>query len=276
MTGASNEHTRDPLIRAFGAVLRSYREAAGLSRHQVAEALGCTDGWIEKMETGTKPSLASAIDLDTFFEIPQKIFQEMAQEIERAGIRIAPPPPGFQRYAELESRAALIQKFEALAVTGLLQTPDYAREVLKTVQRQPETIEQFLTARIQRQEILTRETPAQLFVTQDERSLRTMLGSREVMQEQLKHLLETAQRGNVTLQVVPASTGGYAGIEGSLTLLDFDGAPNVAYVEAQGQGQVIETPARVVDCAVRYRLINSYALPLDESLRLIESILESL
>ncbi|MBC6465980.1 transcriptional regulator [Actinomadura alba] len=83
------DFTPDPLIRAFGALLRRYREAAGLSRRQLAEALGCSYQWIEKMETGKKPSIDSAIDLDTFFKIPEKTFQTLAEEIERAGKRFS-------------------------------------------------------------------------------------------------------------------------------------------------------------------------------------------
>ncbi|MEU8797213.1 helix-turn-helix transcriptional regulator [Spirillospora sp. NPDC048819] len=40
-------YTRDPLLRTFGAVLRAHREAAGLSRPQLAQALGCQASWIE-------------------------------------------------------------------------------------------------------------------------------------------------------------------------------------------------------------------------------------
>lgn len=96
------------------------------------------------------------------------------------------------------------------------------------------------------------------------------------MRNQLRHLLEMSQRGNIQHQVVPQSTGGYAGIEGSLTLLKLDGGREVAYVETQGQGQLIENPARVADCAVRYNLLRGYALRVPETQQLIKSILESL
>jgi transcriptional regulator with XRE-family HTH domain len=86
------EHTRDPLIRAFGAVLRAHREEAGLSRAQLAEALGCSPQWIEKLETGKKPSKESAID-------------------QSAG-RSPATPPGFGRYAELERQATTIRKLK--------------------------------------------------------------------------------------------------------------------------------------------------------------------
>ncbi|MFC5182303.1 helix-turn-helix domain-containing protein [Actinomadura harenae] len=48
-------YTRDPLLRSFGRVMHSHREAANLSRPQLADELGCGATWIEKLETGRKP-----------------------------------------------------------------------------------------------------------------------------------------------------------------------------------------------------------------------------
>ncbi|QXJ22120.1 helix-turn-helix domain-containing protein [Actinomadura graeca] len=108
MTGEPDAYTRDPLVRTFGTVLRGYREAAGLSRPQLAEALGCTYAWIEKMETGTKPSVASAIDLDTYFKIPTRPFQKLAEEIEQMGRRPAsrPASPNSSRRKPKRCRSA--------------------------------------------------------------------------------------------------------------------------------------------------------------------------
>jgi transcriptional regulator with XRE-family HTH domain len=82
---ANGALTRDPLIRAFGAVLRGHREAAKLSRPALAKALGCTPQWIEKLETGQRaPSEATSEDLDTYFKTPET-FHRMWIEIRRAG-----------------------------------------------------------------------------------------------------------------------------------------------------------------------------------------------
>ncbi|MGH3390559.1 MAG: Scr1 family TA system antitoxin-like transcriptional regulator [Actinomadura sp.] len=124
MTGRP-EHTRDPLIRAFGAILRTYRDAKKLSRAQLAEAVGCTEGWIEKMENGTKPSLASAIDFDTYFDIPEKVFQQMAEEIEDAGIHAAPPPGCQILPADTTHYAAFSGSFTVLGFADGVQPAAY-------------------------------------------------------------------------------------------------------------------------------------------------------
>jgi ribosome-binding protein aMBF1 (putative translation factor) len=274
MSDDAREYTRDPLIRAFGAVLRAHREEAGLSRAQLAESLGCSPQWIEKLETGKKPSKESAIDLDTFFKISARTFQRMWEEIESAGRRPA-APPGFRRYAELEKQATTIRTFEALLITGLFQTEDYARAVMASLQA-PDMIEQALAARMERQEILTRDRPPRVWLTIDEWVLRRPVGGPEVMREQLCYLLEAGTHPHTMIQVLPHNTDHYVALSGSFTLLGFDDAPDVGYVEAAGQGNLIQEPRAVADCAVRYDSLRGHAFPVAESRRIIETAMEDL
>jgi transcriptional regulator with XRE-family HTH domain len=276
MSDDAHEYTRDPLIRAFGAVLRAHREEAGLSRAQLAESLGCSPQWIEKLETGKKPSKESAIDLDTYFKIPARTFQRMWEEIERAG-RHPAAPPGFRRYAELEQQATTIRKFEALLITGLFQTEDYARAVLASFLA-PDAIERALAARMERQEILTRDRPPRVWLTIDEGALRRPVGGPEVMREQLRHLLDTGEHPHTMIQILPHdTTDHYVGaLSASFTLLGFDDAPDVAYAEAAGQGNLIQEPHAVTDCAIRYETLRGHGLPVAESRRLIETAMEDL
>ncbi|MEU6036233.1 helix-turn-helix transcriptional regulator [Actinomadura sp. NPDC047616] len=273
MTGQQPEQTRDPLIRAFGAVLRSYREGAGLSRLQLAEALGCTPGWIEKMETGTKPSVDSAIDLDTFFKIPEKTFQKMAEEIEKAGRHVA-PPPGFNHYLEYEAKADSLHIYGAMLVSGLCQSEGYARAIIGANQ-QPDAVEPLLRKRMDRKNILMREDPPRVWLTLDENVLRRQIGSPEVMQEQLQHLLDLSLRPKVHVHIVPHDVGYHEGLGGSCTLLSFIDGPGVAYIESFGQGLLIQEASAVARCSEGYSILRSHALSVDESRAVIKSIMES-
>ncbi len=71
----------------------------------------------------------------------------------------------------------------------MLQTPDYARELLKA---QPgvttEQIEESLTARLERQAILSRERPPLLWALMDEGVLHHQVGNPQVMYDQLQRL----------------------------------------------------------------------------------------
>lgn len=189
--------------------------------------------------------------------------------------RLAALPPDFSKYVDLEGRAGTIRTYSLVLMQGLLQTKEYARAILLTMHH-PDTVDQFVAARIERQAILTREKPPRLWVTLDERALRCMIGGRDVMRGQLKHLLELAERPNVMIDVVPQDAVYHVGLEGVVTLLGFDNEPDIAYTESSGRGQVVEDAAGVSDFQVRYDLIRGHALPVAESRKLIESILEGL
>jgi transcriptional regulator with XRE-family HTH domain len=273
-TPRGRDLTRDPLVRAFAAVLRLHRESAGLSRSALARALGCTPQWIETLETARKPpSRATAEDLDTFFKTPG-IFFAMWVEIKKAGRRLA-PPPGFEKYAELEQVADMIRKFEALLISGLFQTEAYARALLSSIQP-PELLDQSVAERMERQKVLTRDNPPRVWLTLDEWVLRRSIGSKEVMREQLNALLEASHHPNNVIQILPHNTEHYIAFSGSFTVLGFRDAPDVAYIEAVGQGNLITSPDAVTDCVVRYDLLRGHALPVDESRKLIKNVVESL
>jgi transcriptional regulator with XRE-family HTH domain len=267
-------YTRDPLLRTFGAVLRAYREAAGLSRPQLAEKLGCKPGWIEKLETAQKPpSEATANDLDFFFQTPARAFWLMWREIKREGKHLA-SPPGFSRYTELEAKADVIRKFEVQMVPGLLQTPAYARAIMNAGQAFDAPEDQ-VAARMERQESLARgKAPRKWFVL-DEAALRRPMGGPAVMKEQLEKLIEVATSDPRTeVRVLPFSSVTYAGLDGSFTVLSLSGGVDVAYHEGPESSYVIEDGGTVAEFRVRFDLVMGESLRTDESLAMIRKILE--
>lgn len=221
----------------------AYREAAGLSRPQLAEALGCGYQWIEKMETGAKPSVASAIDLDTFFGIKGKTFQRMAEEIENAG-RQAALLPGFPAFVRLEAKADYIRSFVAQVVPGLLQTERYSRSLIGSGQVRP-ALDDLVALRMSRQKILSRDKPPRLTFVIDESALRRPIGGPEVMREQLTRL-KAMVTGSPTTQVriLPFDHITWAGLDGSFTILGFPDRRDVAHLEGPGSSQLVEDPNR--------------------------------
>ncbi len=271
---ANGELTRDPLIRTFGAVLRAHREAAGLSRPQLAEALGCTYQWIEKLETAQRaPSEATSIDLDTYFTTPAT-FHTMWTEIRRTG-RCPELPPGFSGFIELEAKATIMYIFENMVITGLFQTPAYAYEVLKAG-RKPEVIERLVATRIERQQILTRDDPPEIVFILDETVMHRAVGDAKTRMEQIARLIELAEQPNVTVQIVPSRTGAYAGFMGAFTLLSFGDGQDVVYVEGHAEGQIINQSDKVQSHALAFNWIRGAAMSAHDSLELLHTVWESL
>jgi transcriptional regulator with XRE-family HTH domain len=274
MSDQDDHLMRDPLVRAFGMVLRSCRNARGLSRPQLAEALGCSPQWIEKLETAQKPpSEASADDFDTFFKVP-RIFHNMWEEIDRLGRRKA-LPAWFKKWMEIEQQAHTLKHWQPLVIPGLLQTPEYAREIIS---RQPgitaEQIEEQLARRLERQSILTEDDPTMLFVILDEGVLHRPIGDATTMRDQLAHLLEMAARSNVTIQILPEEAGASCGNAGAFVIASLHNGSDAVYLESDCEGRVTAHPSDVITMSNRYAKISADALPERASLELISKVMK--
>lgn len=144
-------------------------------------------------------------------------------------------PDWFQVYVGLEEAAVLIRLYEVQFVPGLLQTADYARAVVRLGQpgASAEEIERRVSLRMSRQELLSKPDAPRLWAVVDEAALRRPIGGKEVMRAQLERLIEVTKEPNITLQVVPFSSGGHAAEGGAFTILRFPEVdlPDVVYVE---------------------------------------------
>lgn len=132
-------------------------------------------------------------------------------------------PGWFQTYIGLEGAASLIRIYEVQFVHGLLQTEGYAHAVVSRGMRGAPAaeIDRRVALRLERQKALVAERAPRFHAVLDEAALRRPYGGREVMREQLRHLIEMSEQPNVTLQVMPFSFGGHAGESGSFTMLRF-------------------------------------------------------
>jgi hypothetical protein len=142
----------------------------------------------------------------------RQVLLEMAREGHRKGwwaVWDGVLPTGFGIYVGLEAEAASLRVYEAQVVHGLLQTEDYARAVMSTVRRRqtPDEIDRLVKLRMQRQEVLLRSDPLDLWIILDEAVLRRMVGPSRIMREQLEHLCEASQWPNITLQVLSFGSG---------------------------------------------------------------------
>ena len=185
--------------------------------------------------------------------------------------------PKFSSYLGLESVATTLQAYDTHLVHGLLQTPDYARAVIRATR--PELLEhevdQLVEFRLRRQENLTRDDPQPLtlWAIMDEAVLRRQIGGRETMHAQLHKLIAAAAMPNVTLLVMPDDLGAHAGLTGPLAILQFETSTRpVAYVEAQAGNLYMERDDDLRRCQQTMRHILAAAPGPDQSLELIRRI----
>src|SRR5262249_3842384 len=123
-------------------------------------------------------------------------------------------------------------------------------------------------------ELLSRWPATSVTAVLDEAVLRRCIGGETVLRRQLKHLLDLGGLRNTTLQVLPLTCSQHSGFEGPFILLTPQGKPQMGYVEVQGVSRLITEAESVRILAARYGNIRGQALTSDESLALIEKLLE--
>jgi hypothetical protein len=115
---------------------------------------------------------------------------------------------GYMEFIGLEAEAVSSAEWQTESVPGLLQTEDYAREVIRAYQGvvriPPGHVERRTRVRMIRQQVLTqRDPPLQLSAVMDESVLLRKVGTREVMFAQLQHLARIAELPNIELRILP-------------------------------------------------------------------------
>ncbi|MDF5755561.1 helix-turn-helix transcriptional regulator [Spongiactinospora sp. TRM90649] len=257
-----------PRVR-FGAEMRRLREAAQLSQSAVAARLGCTQTQVSRLEKATRsPSRSDAERLDRLFGDAQGVsFTKMYERI------IAQPggPVWFRDWAEeIEPTARILRSWDPLLIPGLLQTESYARSIFnQEPQITPDEVTERAEARMRRQRVLDRNAPPTLLILIEAYVLAREVGSAAVMHEQLTHLLESATRPAVSIQIVGPKS--LSGLMGAFMIAELSGEqPDVIHVDSSAHGQITTDPEIVSAIWKRYEAIRLWAYPEHVSLHMIE------
>jgi hypothetical protein len=184
-------------------------------------------------------------------------------------------------YVGLEAAADAIRAYEALVVPGLLQTEDYARAMIHAARPDISAVEvdQRVRVRIGRQSLLTQENPLDLWVVLDEAVLHRPVGGKTVMRRQLDHLAESADRPNVTLQVLPFMAGAHAGMDGTFTMLLYSEEPpnhNLVFAANAAGGLFLEKDDELNRYAFIFDHLRANALRPGESVAMIAALAKEL
>ncbi|MEU8268620.1 helix-turn-helix transcriptional regulator [Sphaerisporangium sp. NPDC049002] len=257
-------------LEFFARELRQAREAAGMSQAQLATAIvGYSPSFVAMVETSRrvpKPDFAERCDriLDT-----GGIFSRLVDDLVCRGM----PPEWLGKWLVVEAKATSLLWYEPLLVPGLLQTEQYAREVIARSGR-PFDVDDQVEARLARQRILTGDNRPMFVVVLDEGVLRRPVGGPKVMHEQLQVLLGVAERPDVVIQIVPLDAGAYPGLSGPLVIANFDGG-EVVYVDNALNGDVVERAADVAALKRLWESLRAEALPTKQSIDLMAKVAET-
>ncbi|MFF6882116.1 Scr1 family TA system antitoxin-like transcriptional regulator [Streptomyces sp. NPDC012421] len=251
----------------YGYELRRLREGAGLSQSQLGDILFCTGSLVGQIETARKvPTREFSERLDAAL-MTGGFFTRLVGLVLKSQL-----PSWFRPYAEMEAKATYLCSFQAQLVHGLIQTEEYAQAVMSArFGGDPDTL---VAARIERQRIVDRENPPLLWFVISEAVLRQVVGGKEVMRDQLAHLLAMQEREWVKIQVLPFAVGAHAGQRGSFTLLRFNDDPDLVYTEDFVQGHMTVDSSPFKEGSLRYDHLRAAALSVEDSSALITRVME--
>ena len=226
--------------RELGARLRELRSAAELTGEDVATRMGRAHSTLSRWENGgltpRVPDIAFMLGLYGVQGAEREALLRCAQGAREREDWEVDASVKVVDYARIEGRAWKVETFYNGAVPGLLQTPDYAREVLRAWDplATAQQIERGVDVRTARQRRLTGEDPLQLAAVISEGALRVAVGGADVMRAQLKRIVDVAAQPNVELRVLPFAAGAHGGMTGTFTILRLEDEQDVATFETRG------------------------------------------
>ncbi|MFJ3900314.1 helix-turn-helix domain-containing protein [Streptomyces sp. NPDC090025] len=267
------------LFKALGKMIKVFRNNAGMSQVDLAEATHCGEDLISAMERGVRtpqPEFLERADPVLGAEgVLLAAVDDVRAALARARVR---HPDWFRDFADEEAKALALHYYEVQAVPGILQTEAYARYLFENRRPMLEeaTIEKRLADRISRQSLFDKwPAPTVSFVMEAAVLLRPF-GGPNVHREQLLRILDVAKRRTVELQIMPQDHTEHPYLDGAFTLLTPKGRREVAYTEIYGHARLITAPDEVRQYAERYGIIRARALSPRESLVWIEKLLGEL
>ncbi len=240
----------------LGGHLRQLRERAGMTTEQAAGAIRGSHSKISRMEHGRVGFKDRDIaDLLTLYGVTigeeREVLLGLAREANTPGWWQGYSdilPHWLEPYFGLEAAATFIRNYELQFVPGLLQTEDYARALIRLGNAPAEDdVVRRVEARLSRQKILHRDSPPRLWAVMDEGALRRPIGGREVMRDQVRHLIEMCDHPFVTLQILPFHSGGHPAMGGPFTILRFSEPDlrDVVYIEQLTSALYLDKPTEV-------------------------------
>lgn len=279
--------------RRIAAVLKRWRVQSGQSLTDVAEATLISTSKLSRLENAEgKPRLRDVRDLIRHFgkqDAPDAA--RLERWVEAADVtgwwtdyddRVLQSSDGFDAHLAYETEATVARVYTLPLVPALLATDAYAEAVYREMDNQPDDqIGPLMNIRRTRQAALKERTgrdPLKLIAVTHECTLRQVVGSPQILRDQLDELLVRSHQDNVSLYVFPFSAKPVHTMTCMYAIFEYedDLEQDLVQIETQAGFFTIDTPARVADYKKAHENLIAFSLSEDESRSRIRSIRDSI
>ncbi|MET7907648.1 helix-turn-helix transcriptional regulator [Streptomyces avermitilis] len=272
--------------RQLGVMMRKFRARKGLTLEEAGQLVGVSKATVSRYETQAGPVKWLVIDALCraygVSDAERGAVVGLAKDAKQQGWWNSfadSIPESMNLMLTLEDEAVREDHLSCVYVPGLLQTRSYttALQQANEMRRSPGEIERLVDIRMKRQEILARPNAPHLWAILDESVIRRVVGSPEIMREQLGKLLSAGESSNVTLQVLPFARGAHAAALGSFVILGgVEASLDVVYVDLHVGSLFMEKEEELERYRLAFEYLRAQALDIDASSSMIKRAREEL
>jgi transcriptional regulator with XRE-family HTH domain len=278
--------------RGIAATVKKLREDSGKNLADVARDLMVSTSKLSRLENAQgKPLRRDIKDIINYYGIDGTPLASKLRRWVSAAQRTGwwtdfdAVTGGLDAHLAYEADATVERAYTLPFVPALLQTPGYAEAIFRDLDRRPEDeIRQLVEhVRIRRQEALTYRDgldPLQLIVVTHESSLRQVVGSPEIMKNQLDTMVERSKAKNVRLLVLPFSAKPVFTMTCMYAYFEYQDTDNleqdVVHIETPAGFLSIENPDKVAEYRKAHDALVDASLDEDKSRAFIRSIRDNI
>ena len=189
----------------FGAEVRRAREAAGMSQAELGRLAGCDDSVVSRVEGGLEdPPQGFPEACDQAFPGMGGFFTRFYNDSHQWE---GPYPRWAEDWMRAENEAVTLRIWQPLIIPGLLQTAEYARALFlgDRSDLSDDALDRLVDARLERQRIFDRDDPPHVSVLLDESVLHRLIGTPQIVHDQLVQVADMSVRSHISVQVIPDS-----------------------------------------------------------------------
>ncbi|WP_406308157.1 helix-turn-helix domain-containing protein [Streptomyces griseoaurantiacus] len=259
----------------YGKELRWKRESAGLSLEETVVGSFYGKSYLSDIERGER-----RMPLDLARHVDQLLttdgfFERRCEDVRRA--RRTGHAQYFEQILEAEKHAKSIEEWCPGVFPGLLQTPAYARAVIRATHplSLDEEVEPKVSGRMARAVLFEEDhhTPSYWVILHESLLLDPILPPQE-MAEQLDNVVQLAERRRIVPQLLPRKCGPHPFMIGTAMIMTFPDAPPLVYTESLHSGDTTDDPGLVAEYRKSYDRLRAVALSPEASLAMIKATAE--